>query len=78
MSSQAQSRKTNMRATVATSLPQNRNRSYLLVVAEDSGPLTVTISGGASFDIPAGSAWEPDLAPINDIVFTGSGTVVEG
>jgi hypothetical protein len=71
-------RKTNMRASVASSLPQNRNRNYLLVVADDAGPLSVSISGGPAFDIPAGAAWEPDIAPINDIVFTGVGTVVEG
>jgi hypothetical protein len=63
--------------TTAAPLVRNPSRSYLMVVATTD--LTVVISGGTSFIIPAGQAWEPSRTPMNDIVFTaGTGTVVEG
>jgi hypothetical protein len=65
-------------ATGTVSIPVQRGRKYLAVQAA-SAPITVTISGGKSFVIAAGSWWGPQPAPTNDIVFSGGdGTIITG
>jgi len=64
----------NMVATAIADIPQDKTRAYLAVIA--TAEVTVTISGGEPFTIPAGSVWAPIPAPINDIVFAGTGTMV--
>lgn len=63
---------------VAVALPasitSDKDRTYLMIHAATA--VTVTISGGASFAIAANEKWEPRIAPINAIAFTGTGTLV--
>ena len=66
----------NMVATALQTLPQDKDRRYLAVTATTS--VTVTISGGEPFTIAALGVWAPVPAPINDIVFTGTGTLIIG
>ena len=66
----------NMIATPLQALDFNPNRAYLAVVA--SGVVTVTISGGEPFDIQDGEVWAPIPAPMNDITFSGTGTLIVG
>jgi hypothetical protein len=71
---------TNMRArdiAVETSLPQDHHRTYLAIQAAGAA-VTVTLSGGTPFTIPDGSWWGPQPAPMNDMTFTGTGTVITG
>jgi hypothetical protein len=58
------------------SLPRDQHRTYLAVQA--AGAVTVTISSGTSFTIADGDWWGPQPAPMNDIVFTGAGTLITG
>jgi hypothetical protein len=66
----------NMVATPVGNVPADNHRIYLAVVATTE--ITVTISGGEPFTLDAGSVWSPIPAPINDIVFTGTGTLILG
>lgn len=66
----------NMAATALASIPHDKNRRYLAVIATNT--VTVTISGGEPFTIAAEGVWSPLPAPINDIVFTGTGTLILG
>jgi hypothetical protein len=58
-------------------LPRDQHRTYLAVQAA-GGDVTVTISSGASFTIVNGAWWGPQPAPMNDIIFTGAGTLITG
>lgn len=68
------------RSMVSVALPAsieaNPARRYIAVVPADT--VTITISGGAPFSITAPAVWAPIPACINDIEFTGSGTLVTG
>ena len=66
----------NVQAIPLSPLAQDRHRTYLAVFAQTD--VTVTISGGTPFTIAAGNQWGPQPAPINDIAFAGSGTIVVG
>ena len=66
----------NMHSTALANIPQDKHRKYLAVVA--STEVTVTLSSGEPFTIAAGSVWSPIPAPINDITFTGTGTLIVG
>ena len=67
---------TNMTAGPIDDLPRDPSRKYLCVVA--TADVTVTISGGTPFTVPADTQWAPIPAPINDIAFTGTGTLITG
>jgi hypothetical protein len=70
---------TNMRAqdiAVVTSLPQDHHRTYLAIQA--AGDVVVTLSGGTPFTVVGGSWWGPQPAPMNDMTFTGTGTLITG
>ena len=67
---------TNMRAIPLGSLEFDKHRTYLSVFA--STDVTVTISGGTDFIIPADTQWGPQPAPMNDIEFSGTGTIILG
>ena len=65
----------NMEAATLANLPFDANRTYLFIVVTDD--TNVTISGGASFLIPAGGHWNPTPAPMNAIEFdTVLGTMI--
>ena len=66
----------NFVATALDDVARDPNRTYLCVVAE--GDVGVTISGGQPFTVPAGTHWAPIPAPMNDIAFTGTGTLIVG
>jgi len=66
----------NVRALPLSDLPFDNKRTYLAVFAETD--VTVTISGGTPFTIPADTQWGPQPAPMNAISFAGTGTVVVG
>ena len=66
----------NMVSTALATVAFDKDRRYLAVVA--TGAVTVTISGGEPFSLAAGDVWSPIPAPINDIVFTGTGTLILG
>ena len=66
----------NVQAIPLSNLPRDKNRTYLAVFAETD--ITVTISGGTPFTIPADTQWGPQPPPMNDIVFAGTGTIVVG
>ena len=66
----------NMHSTALIALPTDKHRRYLAVVATTT--VTVTLSGGEPFTVAAGSVWSPIPAPINDIAFTGTGTLIVG
>jgi len=70
------SRNTNMTAKALGALALDEHRTYLLVWAATD--ITVTLSSGTPFTILANTHWEPTPAPINDIAFTGTGTIVVG
>jgi hypothetical protein len=59
------------------SIPRSKNRSYIAVQAAGSD-IVVTISKGTPFTITNGAWWGPQPAPTNDIVFTGTGTIITG
>lgn len=67
---------TNMTAIALTDLDRDHHRTYLAVFADTD--VIVTISDGEPFTILAGTAWGPQPAPINDIEFSGSGTLILG
>jgi hypothetical protein len=71
-------RTTNMKSrATSTPIPLDPERRYLMIVATTD--LTLSISGGPSFVIPGGQAWEPAIAPMNSIAFSaGSGVWTEG
>ena len=66
----------NMVSTALASIPANKDRRYLAVIP--TAEVTVTISGGEPFTLAANAVWSPIPAPINDIVFTGVGTLILG
>ncbi len=66
----------NMVSTALATIAFDKDRRYLAVIA--STEVTVTISGGEPFVLPVGGIWSPIPAPINDIVFVGSGTLILG
>jgi len=58
-------------------LPRDDRRTYLAVFAEAEGPgIYVTISSGTTFHIKEGTSWGPMPAPMNDIVFSGEGSLM--
>lgn len=63
-----------MKATSLQNLPFNKDRRYLAVIAASS--VEITISGGQPFTLAANSVWSPVPSPINDIVMTGTGTLI--
>ena len=67
---------TNMRAIPLGDIPFDRHRTYLSVFATTD--VLVTISGGTPFTILAETQWGPQPAPMNDIVFSGTGTLLLG
>lgn len=66
----------NMRSTALSDVAVDKHRRYLAVIATTT--VTATISSGTPFTIEAGAVWSPIPAPINDITFTGTGTLVLG
>lgn len=66
----------NMASSALKTIPQNKDRRYLAVVATTA--VVVTISGGEPFELAIGGVWAPLPAPINDITFTGTGTLILG
>ena len=67
---------TNMVATPLMNLQRDKARAYLSLVP--TSPVVVTISGGEPFTLEVGQVWGPIPAPINDITFTGTGTLIVG
>lgn len=67
---------TNMRTLPLSDLPRDKHRTYLSVFADTD--VTVIISNGTSFTILEGTQWGPQPAPINDITFSGTGTIILG
>lgn len=67
---------TNMRAIVLQDIPFDKHRTYLALFANTD--VTVTISGGAPFTVLADTQWGPQPAPMNDIAFSGTGTIILG
>lgn len=63
-------------AALPASIPANPHRRYIAVVA--SADVTVTISGGEPFTIASGTVWAPIPACINDLAFSGAGTLITG
>ena len=63
---------------VATTLdlPFASGRQYLAYVP--TADTTITIGGGAPFTLAVGQVWSPVPAPINDIAFSGAGTLITG
>lgn len=61
----------NLQAISSGILTENTARKYLLVIAGTSD-VTVTMTGQAAFAITAGGAWEPRIAPHNEISFSGA------
>lgn len=66
----------NMKSTALQNIPFDDDRRYLAVIATTS--VVVTISGGEPFTIAALGVWAPVPAPMNDIVLTGTGTLILG
>ena len=67
---------TNMTAIPLGDIPRDKHRTYLSVFATTD--VTVTISGGTPFTILADTQWGPQPAPMNDIEFSGTGTIILG
>lgn len=61
---------------IPASIPSDSGRRYIAVIP--NGTVTITISGGEPFDVVAPGVWAPIPACINDIAFTGTGTLVTG
>ena len=61
---------------IPASIPANPQRRYIAVVAATA--VVVTISGGEPFTVASGTVWAPIPACINDLAFTGSGTLITG
>ena len=67
---------TNMRAIPVQAIPRDKHRTYLVLFATND--VVVTISGGTPFTVLEDTQWGPQPAPINDITFSGTGTLVLG
>ena len=67
---------TNMTAIPLGNIPRDKHRTYLSVFATTD--VTVIISDGAPFTILADTQWGPQPAPMNDINFSGTGTIILG
>lgn len=68
---------TNMTAiAIPGSIPRDMHRTYLSIFA--TSDVTVTISSGNPFVIKADTQWGPQPAPMNDIAFSGNGTLITG
>ena len=60
-------------------LPFNKDRAYLMVTpTSGGGSVNVEFENGSNFDVKNSERWEPHIAPINSLIITGSGTVVDG
>lgn len=66
----------NMVSTPYMDIPQDKDRRYIAVIAITL--TTVTISRGTPFTLDVGAVWSPIPAPINDIAFSGTGTLILG
>lgn len=66
----------NMTASALANLPRDKGRKHLTVIPTTQ--VTVTISNGTPFTLDVGNVWAPYPAPLNDIVFTGTGTMITG
>ena len=65
---------TTFKTLAVQSIPFDRHRTYLMILPTDETGVTISISGDPAFTVT--ERWEPQVAPMNDMVITGNGFII--